>query len=256
MMLSLSGWRSPPDQRVWPDNEVHVWRATLDWPAEAAAGLASILSGDERERVRRFHFERDRRRCLISRGLLRTLLGRYLERPPETLSFDYSTFGKPRLASLKTPLQFNVSHSGELLLVAVALDRAIGVDVEEIRRDMSVLEIAERFFSGNERSALARMPENLRHDAFFECWTRKEAYIKAKGDGLSLPLDQFDVAFGPGQAAQLLATRPDRAEAERWCLKELDVADGYKAALAVEGSGWALKCWHWPAGHSLPTQQA
>jgi 4'-phosphopantetheinyl transferase len=245
MMLSRSGWASPPDQRGWPDNEVHVWRATLDWPAETAAGLESILSGDERERVRRLYFERDRQRCLISRGLLRTLLGRYLDRPPETLSFDYGSSGKPGLASLAIPLQFNVSHSGELLLIAVTCGRAIGVDVEEIRRDKGVLEIAERFFSGNERDVLAGLPAELQHDAFFDCWTRKEAYIKAKGDGLSLPLDQFDVAFGPGQGAQLLATRPDGAEAARWRLKELDVADGYKAALAVEGSGWGLKCWDW-----------
>jgi 4'-phosphopantetheinyl transferase len=173
-------------------------------------------------------------------------LGRYLELPPERLFFSYSPYGKPTLASLDTPLRFNVSHSGELLLIAVTLERALGVDVEQVRPDMSVIEIAERFFSENERRALAGVPQALQHDAFFDCWTRKEAYIKAKGDGLSLPLDQFDVAFGPGRMAQLLATRPDRTEAARWRLQDLDVADGYKAALAVEGSGWALACWDWP----------
>jgi len=246
MQLSRTKWTAPPDRRIWPKDEVHVWRARLDWPAASARSLEPILSADERERVRRFHFERDRRRSLISRALLRTLLGRYLEMPPETLAFSYSPYGKPSLAALDTPLRFNVSHSGELLLIAVTVERALGVDVEEIRPDTSVIEIAERFFSENERRSLAGVPQALQRDAFFDCWTRKEAYIKAKGDGLSLPLDQFDVAFGPGRAARLLATRPDRTEAARWRLQELDVADGYKAALAVEGSGWTFACWDWP----------
>ena len=170
------------------------------------------------------------------------LLGRYLGVPPETLSFDYGPFGKPRLTGLKTPLQFNASHSGHILLIAIMLDRAIGIDVERIRSNLSVLDIAERFFSPLERAALAALPETLRTNAFFDCWTRKEAYIKARGEGLSLPLNGFDVSFLPGEPAQLLATRPDAAEASRWRLRELDVADGYKAALAVEGAQWRLKC--------------
>jgi len=151
---------------------------------------------------------------------------------------------------VKAPLRFNVSHSGELLLVAVTLHRAIGVDIEQIRRDMCVTEIAGRFFSATERNALTALARDLQHDAFFDCWTRKEAYIKAMGDGLSLPLHQFDVAFRPGEPAQLLATRPDGAEACRWRLSQLDVADGYKAALAVEGSQWTLNCWDWPIEHA------
>jgi 4'-phosphopantetheinyl transferase len=249
MILARSGWTSPPDDLGWPEDEVHVWRAMLDWPAEAIAALEPVLSPDERERVRRFHFERDRRCHLIARGLLRTLLGRYLGMAPDELRFDYSPFGKPSLATgLATrPLQFNVSHAGELVLIAVAAGRTLGIDVEHIRTDIAVGEIAERFFSAHERDALATLPGDLQQQAFYDCWTRKEAYIKAVGDGLSLPLDQFDVAFLPGEPARLLATRPDPAEARRWSLRELQVADGYKAALAVEGAGWTLKCWDWPA---------
>ena len=173
------------------------------------------------------------------------LLGRYLDVPPETLSFDYGLFGKPRLTGLKTPMQFNASHSGDILLIAITLDRAVGIDVERIRSNLAVLEIAERFFSPLERGALAALPDALRIDAFFDCWTRKEAYIKARGKGLSLPLNGFDVAFVPSEPAKLLATRPDAAEACRWRLCELDIADGYKAALAVEGEQWMLKCWDW-----------
>jgi 4'-phosphopantetheinyl transferase len=249
MILARSGWSAPPDDLGWPKDEVHVWRSTLDWSAEATAALEPVLSPDERERVRRFHFERDRRCHLIARGLLRTLLGRYVGMAPDALRFDYSPFGKPSLAaSLMTrALQFNVSHAGELLLIAVAAGRTLGIDVEHIRTDIAVGEIAARFFSAHERDALATLPGDLQQQAFYDCWTRKEAYIKAVGDGLSLPLDQFDVAFLPGEPARLLATRPDPAEARRWSLRELQVADGYKAALAVEGVGWTLKCWDWPA---------
>ena len=248
MILARSGWNPPPDDVAWPQDEVHVWRATLDWSAEAIADLEPILAPDERERMRRFHFERDRRCHLVARGLLRTLLGRYLGMAPGQLRFDYSPFGKPSLAAdlVQSPLQFNVSHAGELVLIAVAAGRTLGIDVEHIRTDIAVGEIAARFFSANERNALATLAGDLQHHAFFDCWTRKEAYIKAIGDGLSLPLDQFDVSFLPGEPARLLATRPDPAEAGRWCLQGLDVADGYKAALAVEGAGWTLRCWDWP----------
>jgi len=249
MILSKSGWEPPPGNFVWPKDEVHVWRTTLDWPAESVVNLEHILSSDERERMRGFYFQRDRSCYLIARGLLRILLGRYLDMTPDKLRFDYTPFGKPSLASglVQTALQFNVSHSGALLLIAVTAGRALGIDVEHIRADIAVGEIATHFFSANERSALAKLARNLQCAAFFNCWTRKEAYIKAIGEGLSLPLDQFDVAFLPGQAARLLETRPDPAEARRWDLRELDVADDYKAALAVEGSGWRLKCWDWPA---------
>jgi len=179
------------------------------------------------------------------------LLGGYLGVPPGTLSFGYGRFGKPHLNGLETPLQFNASHSGHILLIAITLDRAIGIDVERIRTNLSVLEIAARFFSPRERDAFAALPATLRTDAFFDCWTRKEAYIKARGEGLSLPLSGFDVSFLPGEPAKLLATRPDAAEASCWRLRELEVADGYKAALAVEGAQWTLKCWDWAASASL-----
>jgi 4'-phosphopantetheinyl transferase len=232
---------------VWPDGEVHVWRTTLSLPAKSLAGLEPILSADELERMHRFHFERDRRRYLIGRGLLRVLLGHYLGVAPDHLRFDYTPFGKPHLATGQAAraLQFNVSHSGELLLVAVTAGRALGVDVEQIRPDIEVEEIATRFFSSNEQGALGKLTGAAQVDAFFDCWTRKEAYIKAKGEGLSLPLDQFDVALMPGEPARLIETRPDPAEARRWCLTKLDVADGYRAAVVVEGEGWTLKCWDW-----------
>jgi len=248
MILRESGWNPPPDRPARPEGEVHVWRTTLDWSASSITGLEQSLSADEEQRMRRFRFDDDRRRYLIGRGLLRRLLGRYLELAPHQLRFDYTPFGKPHLASglVQRPLQFNVSHSGELLLIAIAAaGRTVGVDVEQIRPDVEVGAIAAHFFSPNEQSALGKLAGGPQVDAFFTCWTRKEAYIKAKGEGLSLPLDQFDVSLMPGEEARLIETRPDPAEAFRWCLANLDVANGYKAALAVEGAGWTLKCWDW-----------
>jgi 4'-phosphopantetheinyl transferase len=211
--------------------------------------LRQVLSPDEQERSNRFHFEPDRRRYLIGRGVLKILLGRRLETNPETLRFDYNAYGKPALAAdlAHSRLQFNLSHSGELVLVAITLDRAIGVDVERIRTDVPAGQIAARFFSANEQSAFATCAASMQHDAFFACWTRKEAYLKARGDGLNLPLDQFDVEFLPGRAPRLVETRHDPGDAGRWSLRELPVSRDYKAALAVEGEGCHLKCWCWPA---------
>ncbi len=165
------------------------------------------------------------------------------------MRFAYSAYEKPALAAdfAHSRLQFSVSHSGELVLVAVALGRAVGVDVERIRTDIAVGQIATRFFSAHEQDALARLAADRQHEAFFACWARKEAYIKARGDGLNLPLDSFDVEFLPGRPARLVETRHDPAEARRWTLQELDAGEGYQAALAVEGEGWKLKCWQWPA---------
>jgi 4'-phosphopantetheinyl transferase len=152
--------------------------------------------------------------------------------------------GKPELALDAAPVSFNVSHSGDWILVALAVRRAVGVDIEQMRSGMAVLEIAQRVFSEAERTALAALPAAAREESFFSCWTRKEAYIKARGDGLLLPLDSFDVSFRPTEAARLLATRPDPDEARRWTLRNLAFGARYRAAVAAAGSGWHLQRWH------------
>ena len=196
--------------------------------------------------MQRFRFEKDRRRYLIGRGVLRTLLGRYLDLAPQDLRFETAAAGKPHLASGQGQLQFNLAHSGEYVLIATTDGRAVGIDVEEIDDDFDAREVAAHFFSPGERRDLEMLTGRARIEAFFECWTRKEAYVKARGEGLSLPLEQFDVSLRPGEPARLIATRPDPAEARRWQLSGLDVADGYKAALAVEGQGWTLRLWDCP----------
>lgn len=239
-------WCQPPEELPWPHAEVHVWRTTLAWPELAAHRLEQCLAADERHKMQRFRFERDQRRYLVGRGLLRLLLGRYLDVVPQALRFETTAAGKPHLASGQRQLQFNLAHSGECVLIAIADGRAVGIDVEEIRDDFDTGEIAAHFFSANEQRELEALTGRLKIEGFFECWTRKEAYVKARGVGLSQPLDQFDVSLRPGEPARLIATRPDPAEATRWQLSGLDVADGYKAALAAEGQGWTLRFWDCP----------
>jgi 4'-phosphopantetheinyl transferase len=152
------------------------------------------------------------------------------------LCFEYSEYGRPGLAtgSWAGDLDFNVSHSGGHALLGFARGRKVGLDIEKIRKDFGTGEIAERFFSEAERSALLDLPQEQKHEAFFRCWTRKEAFIKALGEGLSHPLDQFDVSLAPSVPAQLLATRPDAKEAQRWRIWDLQAPTGYTAALVAE----------------------
>lgn len=227
-------------------DEVHVWRIALDMGEAALARLRDTLAGDERQRTERYHFETDRRHFLAGRGALRCLLAAYLRRRPEDVGFTYSNYGKPLLAGEDgTRLRFNLTHSHGLALLAVALGRDLGVDLERIRADLEGEQLAERFFSPSEVAALRSLPIELRRQAFFHCWTRKEAYIKANGKGLSLPLDGFDVTLRPGEPAALLATPHDPAEARRWSLRNLEPGDGFAGALAVEGHSWQLWCGHW-----------
>jgi len=246
-------WHRGSHRYALPPDEVHVWRANLQQSPSSLASLTQVLSADERARAERYYFEADRRRSIIGHGASRILLAHCLGAAPESLRFIYNEFGKPALAPGSLPhLQFNISHSGEWILIALSFGRILGVDVERKREDMATAEIAARFFSPIECSTLDALPETQRCAAFFACWTRKEAYLKARGDGLSLPLDQFDVAFAPGAEPRLVATRHDPSEAHRWKLAALGVGPGHAAALAVEGADWQLKCWDWPPAGSLP----
>jgi len=163
------------------------------------------------------------------------------------LRFSYSPYGKPSLAEEFNvgALCFNLSHADGLALYAVTCGRQLGVDIERVRADLVDAQVAEQFFSPQEVAALRALSGNIQPQAFFNCWTRKEAYIKARGEGLSLPLDQFDVSLAPGEPAALLRTGGEPREVTRWSLKELSPGGDYVAALAVEGHGWRLRCWQW-----------
>jgi 4'-phosphopantetheinyl transferase len=204
-------------------------------------------------RATRFYFEKDRRHFIVARGVLRAILGRYLDLAPECLSFCYSSYGKPALSGEPdlNSIRFNLSHSYGVALYAVTRGREVGIDLERIRSDLAVAQIAARFFHRREIEMLRALPGEMQNRAFFRCWTRKEAYIKARGEGLSLPLDRFDVSLDPGEPGMVDGASRDPSEASRWSLQELNPIPGYAAAVAVEGHDWHLTCWQWPDPRQL-----
>ena len=226
-----STWTAPPLEPSLETGAVHVWRISLDQPYETLERFRRTLEPEELDRAGRFHFEKHRRHFIVARGFLRSVVARYLKTQPESLRFSYSVYGKPELAS-EHVLRFNLSHSHEVALLAVALDAELGVDVEHIRSDFASDDIARRFFSRAEVEAFNALPREEQVAAFFRCWTRKEAYIKAIGKGLSQALDAFDVTLTPGLEPALL--RAEHDDASRWLLRDIDVGQGYAGALAVE----------------------
>jgi 4'-phosphopantetheinyl transferase len=247
-------WGEPPADLALAPGEVHVWCAALDRPAGEVRALARLLSTDERDRAERFHFERDRARFVAGRATLRLILAGYTHAGPEGLVLRQGRQGKPALVgepgalAEAGALHFNVSHSEGVALYAFALGRQVGVDVEHVRPVDDAEQIAARFFSPAECAALAMLPPDARLQAFFTCWTRKEAYVKAIGEGLSRPLEGFAVSLAPGEAAALLHVEGDPDEARRWRLEALAPAQDYVGALAAEGHGWRLACWRFTDG--------
>jgi 4'-phosphopantetheinyl transferase len=241
-------WGAAPEKLTLCDDEVHVWRASLDLPSWRLQPFYPTLADDEHKRASQFHFRKDRERFMVRRGILRAILGRYLKSDPGQLRFCYGPQGKPALSpeSATLPLRFNLSHSDGIALFAVTSNRELGIDIEYVSADLAEEAIAEQFFSPREAAVLKALTGWKRREAFFACWTRKEAYIKARGEGLTFPLDRFEVSLVPGEPAALLYTQDDPQEVSRWSLRELYPAPGYKAALAVEGSAWRLCCWQWP----------
>lgn len=262
-------WQSPPQSLTLPADEVHVWQANLRAGSQAAQAmptktLRALLSPDERTKADRFYFAKDRERFTVARGILRLILSDYLDQSPQSLQFHYSETGKPSLTrrSPDEQLCFNLSHSGQLALYAVAWNRPVGVDVEQMDADRDWAGVAARFFSPAEQLALNQLPPNLRLKGFFNAWTRKEAVLKATGQGLTIPLEQVEVSLNPNEPAQLIRTGWNPSEVTRWCIADLpisleqvsleqvslehgapDSAPGYAAAVAAAGQTWRLVGW-------------
>ena len=240
-------WRTPAGMPVLGEGEVHVWRADTRLDCGRIAELRQVLSEDEADRALRYRYSRHRDQFIAARGALRVILSQYLGTGPAGITFSYGPFGKPVLSGgpAGIDIRFNLSHSGSTALCAAVLGREVGVDLEEIRPVPDMLNIAERFFSPDEGTALKDLPEGARLPAFFACWTRKEAYLKAKGAGLTVRLDQFDVPVSPDEPAALIRVAGQPDEPGRWSMFDLDAGAGHAAALAVEGAPPRVACYRW-----------
>jgi 4'-phosphopantetheinyl transferase len=211
---------------------VHVYSLNLAMERARLGGFWAILSADERDRAARFRAERDRERFVIRRGTLRELLALYLDEAPERIRFCVNRFGKLSLPGSR--LRFNLSHSHGMALYAITEGREVGCDIERSDPRFAAEHIPERLFSAREASALRALPAVLQTEAFFRCWTRKEAYVKARGHGLSIPLDSFDVSLAPGEPATLLHG------CEGWSVRAFEPVPDHPAAIVAEGADWQM----------------
>lgn len=230
-MAERQTWNAAPEVLSLGEREIQIWRVNLDRLQADVTALERCLAADETARADRFRFDRDRRRYVVTRGVLRTLLGHVLGLAPEEIGLRYGPEGKPALATVHgSKVQFNVAHSHEVALLALARRAAVGVDVEYMRELVDAQQIARRFFSAQEVASLLATPAEQQETAFFRIWTRKEGFIKATGKGLSQPLGAFDVMTSSGQALEYVEL--DGAPT-RWRLWDLDPGAGYGAALVV-----------------------
>lgn len=232
--LDRACWLSPSALRLLP-LEVHVWEFSLAVPDSTVVDCSKRLSADEQQRATRFHFAADRSRFTVARGALRTTLTAYTGTPPESHRFTYSKHGKPRLESQFLDIRFNLSHSGERAVIGVTLGREIGVDIEQVRENVEIDSLAERFFSVGEREFMRGLPHEKKLGTFFRYWTCKEAFLKAQAVGLARSLASFTVDLS-GRHPSLVDAYEPSGEELQWSLEEIECNPGYAAALAVEGS--------------------
>jgi 4'-phosphopantetheinyl transferase len=259
MARIMAGMQTPPQQILWPPpppgwspnwqagSGVHVWAAALHLPGTDLTPFSLILSPPEMDRARRFHFERDRNHFIVARGFMRVILARYLGAKPDKLEFTYSTRGKPTLGGsyASVGLHFNLSHSGGIALLAVSPAGTVGIDVEQLRPMDDADQLVHRFFSSRETEAFQKMPPSAKSLAFFNLWTRKEAFLKASGEGIAHLLNQVEVSFLPGEPAKLLNLPEHCGNISDWQMYNLSPALGFVAALVAPVKTADPVCWRW-----------
>jgi len=258
-------WPSCSDAPPLADNEIHVWATTLSVTADALGQFSATLSADEKERANKFKFEKHRNRYIAGRGALRAILEQYSDARAAELRFDYLTNGKPAFAQdfASAGIHFNLAHTEDLALVAVTRIGLVGVDVECVRPVKDVDELVARFFSARENELFQKVPDDQKPAAFFNLWTRKEAMLKATGEGITRSLSLVEVSFLPGEPARLLAIAGDAKAGEEWFLQALLPAPGFVGAATVQlrtsniehrtsnievgnlGEKVNVRCWRW-----------
>lgn len=239
----LSVFRLPIPTR----NKVHIWAASLDVAPSVQSAFEQTLSSSERVRAARFHFAELRDRYIVAHGWLRRLLGGYLSIPADAVEFQYGSQGKPALTSStnSSELQFNLAHCEAVALVAVACGTPVGIDVERVRNLHDAGELVERFFSTRENSEFKLLPEDQKPVAFFNLWTRKEAWLKATGEGIAHLLASVEVSFLPGTPARLLSLPEKFLPIANWTVSAVSPGPGLAAAVVVAGDHADLECWRW-----------
>lgn len=237
-------WLPPPPSLELAPGEVHVWQIDLDRSPAELEKLRKVLDEAELARAARYYFERDTNRFAAGRAILRKILGFYLNEEPAALTFEYGPQGKPALVG-RSSLQFNLSNSQQTALLAVTTRNRVGVDIEYQKDNVSMADLVKRFFAPSEITTFNKLPPHRQPEAFFNAWTRKEAYLKACGGGIAIGLDRVVVTFVPGEAARIVVIDGSAKEAARWSLVELKPKPGYQAALVVESPELELKCWQW-----------
>ena len=238
----MTGWPLSNSAPKLSGGEVHIWRVDLDMPDDRWQALTSLLSDNEHAKAQRFHFAKHRRRHTVSHAALRILLGQYLARPPRDIDFRHNAHGKPRLAGEGQRIKFNLSHTEDIMLAAFVLDSEVGIDIEAVTRHVDYMGVGQRWFSALESHTLQSLPEQERVDAFFRAWCRKEAYIKARGEGMSHPLQRFSVALDK-HGPRLVEHLDDNRETSRWTFIDIDVAKNYRATVVAETANWQVDCY-------------
>ncbi len=230
-------WTHPPTQLDLLDDTIHIWKVNIRAFSSHLTLLYRLLNTEERQRADRYRFAEPRNRFIVARGILRQLLGRYTHFPPDHIVLDTNPWGKPLLSEpMDAHIEFNVAHSEDIALFAFSLHNAVGIDVERVHAIANIGLLVARSFSKCENLAFRQIPDAMQQQAFFNGWTRKEAYIKGRGKGFSIPLNAFDVTVAPGESPALLADRTDPCAAQVWELLDIDIKpeEGYTASLAVE----------------------
>ena len=240
-------WNAPPTQLLLSRKDVHIWRAVLDLPSKSVQELKGSLSFDERMKAESFHFERDRSRFIAAHGILRRILASYLSVDPGAIRFRYERDGKPRLQNAfgKPGIQFNLSHSEGLALYVFTQGHEVGVDLERIRDLPEMEQIVDQFFSVREQVVFHTLPTSEKHETFFKWWTRKEAFVKAVGEGLSYPLHGFDALLAKGKSVESLGILGGVQEGPKWTMWDVRPGEAFAGAVVVERDDWDVQCWQW-----------
>lgn len=245
-------WEIPTEDFPLDPNNVHIWKISLTPPPPQLPELHKLLSSDEQDRAQRMKFRQPQQTFIITRAVLRLIVGRYIHAEAQSLRFSQGPHGKPFLIhpTLTPPIFFNLSHSHQLALLAFALNREVGIDLEYKHRERNYPSLINRVCSDQEKSILASLAPSQQNYGFLTCWTRKEAYVKGTGKGLTIPLNSITVSRPPSTRVPLLQLDDDNQESSRWTMHDIQIDRDYTAALVVAGHDWHPSYWEWSWGYS------